>query len=158
MAIREMQAGDQTIRYDREQTAAAYAARSHGFAEECGCVFCRNFAAQRSAVYPASFRAMLQELGIDPAKEGEVFEYGPVADGCHAYGGRFPLAGELVTAGERNVAAEDAHQFEFFFARGSRKTPGFPEGQVLMLEFSAHLKWVLPERPEYRKALRDIRP
>ena len=74
----EMQIGDQTIRYDRDATAAVYGTLEHGFAEQCGCIFCKNFAVQRNLVYPASFRALLEQLGIDPNKEGEAFEYGPV--------------------------------------------------------------------------------
>ncbi|MDR3700178.1 MAG: hypothetical protein P4L56_11115 [Candidatus Sulfopaludibacter sp.] len=46
----EARAGDQVVRYDREATAAIYAGLKHGFAEECGCVFCRNFAAQRDPI------------------------------------------------------------------------------------------------------------
>ena len=36
----EMQIGDQTIRYDRDATAAVYGTKEHGFAEGCGCIFC----------------------------------------------------------------------------------------------------------------------
>jgi hypothetical protein len=78
MPIIEMRVGDQTIRYDRDRTAAAYRTLEHGFAEKCGCLFCKNFAAQRNLVYLVSFRALLDQLGIDPNKEGEAFEYGPV--------------------------------------------------------------------------------
>ena len=73
-----MNASDLTIRYDREATVAAYGNLEHGFAEECGCLFCKNFVIQRKLVYPPSFRVLLEQLGIDPNKEGEVFEYGPV--------------------------------------------------------------------------------
>ena len=76
----DMRIGDQPVRYDRDATMVIYGSLKHGFAEECGCVFCKNFAAQRNLVYPASFRALLEQLGIDPAKEGEAFEYGPIED------------------------------------------------------------------------------
>ena len=59
----EMRVGDQTIRYDRDATAAIYGIMEYGFPEECGCAFCRNFAVQRNLVYPASFRALLEQLG-----------------------------------------------------------------------------------------------
>jgi hypothetical protein len=39
----EMRIGDQAIRYDRDATAAAYWTLEHGFAEKCGCLFCKNF-------------------------------------------------------------------------------------------------------------------
>jgi hypothetical protein len=143
----ELQFGDQTVRYDREATAAIYATLKHGGAEECGCVFCRNFAAQRSLIYPASFRALLEQLGIDPDKEQEAFEYGPVEDGCHLYGGWFYFVGEMVVADERNSSVPDAHQFEFFFTSVGPDAPEFRGRPRLTLEFTTHLKWVLPESP-----------
>jgi hypothetical protein len=143
--MKELRNGDQTIRFDREATASIYRILEHGFAEKCGCVFCRNFAAQRNLVYPPSFRALLEELGIDPNKEGEAFEYGPVEDGCHLYGGWFYFAGEMVAAGERNYNAPDSHHFDSFFTNAHPKAPAFSGGPALALEFTAHVKWVLPE-------------
>jgi hypothetical protein len=125
MSMTEMQIGDQTIRYDRDATAAVYGTKEHGFAEGCGCIFCKNFAVQRNLVYPASFRALLEQLGIDPNKEGEAFECMPVEDGCHLYGGWFYLLGELITAGEQNTNAADSHHFEFFFRRAGSNVPAF---------------------------------
>jgi hypothetical protein len=99
---------------------------------------------------------LLEQLGIDPNKEGEAFEYGPVADGCHLYGGWFYPVGEIVTAGERNTyapdATEDAHHFEFFFTRSHPVAKAFGGGPVLAIEFTTHVKWVLPESPHYRTA------
>jgi hypothetical protein len=83
MPMTEARVGDQAVRYDREATAAIYGGLKHGYAEECGCVFCRNFAARRHLIYPASFRGLLAEIGIDPDKEVEAFEYGPVGEGMH---------------------------------------------------------------------------
>jgi hypothetical protein len=73
MPMTEMQIGDQAIRYDRDATVAAYQTPEQGFAEKCGCIFCKNFAAQRAVVYLISFRTLLEQLGIDPSKEAEVF-------------------------------------------------------------------------------------
>jgi hypothetical protein len=141
----EMSSGDQTVRFDRDRTAAVYASLPHGFAEKCGCVFCRNFAAQRDVAYPASFRALLEQLGIDPNKEGEAFEYAPVADGCHLYGGWFYFVGEMVTAGERNCTAPDSHYFESFFTTAYPSARAFRDGPMLAIEFTTHGKWVLAE-------------
>src|SRR6266700_2272343 len=129
MPMTEMRIGDQTIRYDRDATAAIYGIIEYGFAEKCGCVFCRNFAVQRNLIYPASFIALLEQLGIDPNKEGEAFQCMPVEDGCHLYGAWFYLVGEMVTAGERNYNAsdshDDAHHFEFFFTRSHPNAEAF---------------------------------
>jgi hypothetical protein len=74
--ITEVTVGDQTVSYDPEATAAIYAGLRHGWAEDCGCVGCRNLLVQRDEVYPAAFRDLLHRFGIDPNKEAET-----VADG-----------------------------------------------------------------------------
>ena len=143
----EMRIGDQTIRYDRDATVAAYRSLEQGFAEECGCIFCRNFAAQRAVAYPVSFRTLLEQLGIDPSKEAEAFEYCPVQDGCHLYGGWFYLVGEIVAAGERNYSAPDSHHFDYWFTSIGPNAPTFRGGPRLTLEFTTHLKWLLEDLP-----------
>ncbi len=159
MPMTEVRAGDQVVRYDREATAAIYGGLKHGFAEECGCVFCRNFAAQRDKAYPASFRELLEQIGIDPNKEVEAFEYGPVGDGIHRYGGWFYFVGEMVTWGARNVNPPDAvHYFDFFFTSVGPLAPAFRGVPRLTVEFNADLEWVLPEPPEYKTASKDTRP
>ncbi len=146
--MKEIRIGDQTIRYDRAATAAKYADMQNGDAEACGCVFCRNFAHQRDLVYPATFRQLLCELGIDPRKEGEVFEYGPAGDGCRLYGGWFYLVGELVTANDRNPRPPDSNSFTFWFTTNCPDAPAFGEGPLLAVEFIAPVKWELPECPD----------
>jgi hypothetical protein len=158
MPMTEMRVGDQIIRYDRDATAAVYGTLEHGDAEECGCTFCKNFAVQRELIYPPSFRALLEQLGVDPNKEGEIFECGPVKDGCHLYGGWFHFVGEMVTAGERDHNAPDSHQFEFFFTSTGPNAPAFRGGPRLTIEFTTHVKWVLPESPHYRTASQDTKP
>jgi hypothetical protein len=142
----QLQIGDQTVRYDRAATAAIYANLERGFAEECGCLFCQNFAAQRNLVYPVSFLTLLEQLGIDPNKEGEAFELGPLQDGFHLYGGWFYFVGEMVTWGEQSTNAGDT--FEFWFTSVGTGPHAFRAGPRLTLEFSAHVRWTLPESPE----------
>src|ERR1035438_1387315 len=107
----EIQAGDQTIRFDRTLTRAAYSAVPGGGAERCGCLYCLNFAAQRSSVYPDEFRSLLKQIGIDHEKEGEVYEVGPEGD-VRIYGGWFYFAGEVLKSGERNSTLAN---FEVWF-------------------------------------------
>jgi hypothetical protein len=61
--------GDQIVGYDGVRTRTAYAGMKSGFAERCGCAYCRNFVAQRSTVDPEKFLQLLDLLGIDPGKE-----------------------------------------------------------------------------------------
>jgi hypothetical protein len=58
MPMTEVQIGDQTVRYDRDATTAAYQTLERGGTEECACIFCKNFAIQRNLVYPPSFTAL----------------------------------------------------------------------------------------------------
>ena len=84
--MEQIQLGDQVIRFDRERTRQAYSSMKGGDAERSGCSYCRNFAAQRSTAYPEVFRSLLDQLGIDPEKEGEVYESGPEGS-LRMYGG-----------------------------------------------------------------------
>jgi len=144
----ELRIGDQVIRYDREATAAIYGGRSNGWAERCGCLFCKNFAAQREQVYPASFRALLDQLGIDAFKEDDNTEYGPMKDGCHFWGGWFYFVGEMVEWGEQNAEAPDAPEFQFFFTKSGPGANRFPGRPLLGIEFTTHVKWILPDDPD----------
>jgi hypothetical protein len=147
MSMIETRIGDQVFVYDRDATVAVYNSLAGGFAEECRCVACRNFAAQRDLIFPPSFRTLLEQLGIDPNKEGEAFEYGPIADGRHLYGGWFYFFGELRAAGEYNV--EQWPDFNFFFSKSHPPAPKFRGGPVLAIEFEVKINWVLNESPQY---------
>src|ERR1017187_10306563 len=149
MPMTEMRIGDQAIRFDRDATAVAYGSLENGFAERCGCIYCKNFAAHRDLAYPPSFRALLEQLGIDPDKECEAFEYYPVEGGRHLYGGWFYLVGGMITAGECNSHAGD--QFEFWFTSIGPQAPAFRGGPRLALEFTTQVKWLLAESPTLRK-------
>lgn len=140
-----MQVGDQTIRYDREATAAIYAGLDGGWAERCGCVGCRNLLMQREAIYPQPFRELLDRLGIDPNKEAEAVAYGPLKDGWHHYCGWFFLVGEIVAAGEEMSHAGDAPHFEYHFSRIGPCPKAFRDGPKICVEFDAHFKWILNE-------------
>ena len=144
MPMTELRIGDQKIRYDREATALAYGKVERGFADRCGCLACLNFIAQREAAYPASFKALLEELGVDWKKEGEAAEYEPVAGGSHVYSGWFYFVGEMIKWGESVVVDGE---FKYFVGRNGGGGPAFSGVPYLTIEFETHLKWVLPEGP-----------
>ena len=133
--------GDQRIEYDREATAAVYRAMESGFAEKCGCAGCRNFMAQRGSVFPTPFLSLLERLGIDAAKEGEVYESGPFPDGRHVYGGWFYFVGRMLAAGEYLV--EDGKFKYFIGTRFPRPPEAFGAHAVLAVEFETELRWVI---------------
>jgi hypothetical protein len=90
--------GGQHVRYNREATAALYEKKlTIAGADECGCTYCKNFAAQRTTIYPTGFLGLLEQLGVDQLKELEAFDYDfgqekPIA----LYGGWFVFVGEIV--------------------------------------------------------------
>jgi hypothetical protein len=144
--VDEIQSGDQTIRFDRTLTRTAYSTLPGGDAERCGCLYCLNFAAQRSSVYPSEFRSLLQQIGIDFEKEGEVYEVAPEGN-LRIYGGWFYFVGEIAEPGERNASLDI---FEFWFANAKQlPQPAVDFGdKVAAVEFITKLPWVLAKQPE----------
>ena len=143
--MEELRLGDQMARYDRDSTVAAYALMPFGGAQRCGCVHCRNFAAQRDTVYPPRFRAVLTQLGIDANKEGEVFDMaGPFDLRLRPTGGWFYFVGQLIETGEKLVQAGD---FQYWFQTSFPRPPACFGESVAAIEFSVEVPWILDEDP-----------
>jgi hypothetical protein len=87
-------------RSDRDATILAYARTERGGADKCDCAGCRNFRLVRAEVFPAEFIALLDKLGIDPAKDAEVYHNARLAPGRHDYGGWYHFVGTLDQNGE----------------------------------------------------------
>ena len=138
--------GDQTFTFDKSATEAAYALLEGGDADRCGCDPCRNFALQRNIAYPLDFLALLDRLGIDALKEGEVFEHGPEPSGKRLYGGWFYFVGTIDVRGENQI---EANGFSYFIGTSFPKPPPpFRDQPVLAVEFVTRLPWVLPSSAE----------
>ncbi len=154
--LTELTIADQTIRYDREATASIYRSlrSTEAYCEACGCPVCLNFAAQRSLIYPEDFLRLLSRLGVDPDREGEVFDY-DYEDAVEKtrpvlYGGWFYLIGQLLTPDvmPKYRPIPDSFQMEFTYLHPS--APEFGSGQVLAIDFVVPVKWILPEIPDLR--------
>ncbi len=151
MGLVELRIGDQTIRYDRECTRRVYTSIPTGDADVCGCLHCRNFAAQRDQAYPESFLQLLDHLGVDPAKESEVYYLYTDSKGKSEYGGWFHLVGEIVEPGcTFNERAQDNREFQFWFwfTQGLPANPEWDNETRIELAFITTVDWVLPESPE----------
>jgi hypothetical protein len=146
----ELCMGQQKILFDREATAALYRQTIVvPGADQCTCISCKNFAAQRGKVFPEEFRRLLNELGIDPLKEWEAFDYDfePKSPRKHVlYGGWFLFAGELVEGLDKRPDPKQkafAHWFTTSFPAGT-----LPTGlKLCAVEFLAEIPWVLSEMP-----------
>jgi len=96
---------------------------------------------QRGLVYPEHFLRLLNELGADPAKEWEAFDYDfETAGECHLYGGWFLFSGEIVKSADSRPLSQP---FACWF------TTSFPNGELprnislCAVEFYASVPWSL---------------
>lgn len=146
---RKLCRGPQTIIFDREATIDLYSriVKVLG-ADSCRCIFCKNFAAQRQTLFPIEFSQFLEELGIDPTREWEAFEYNFAKNPNKLlfYGGWFVFVGAVVEGADHRPDPEQkdfVHWFTSSFPAGT-----LPTGIVLCaVEFLIQIPWVLPEIP-----------
>jgi hypothetical protein len=146
---KEFRLGSQVVLCDREATIAAYKKTPLGGADECSCIYCKNFAQLRDKAYPIEFLAVLDQLGIDWKKETEVYELGAGRKGTdRLYGGWFDFVGEAVTGVEETIVGLVPEGFTFRFEKSSLVSSAMPPGKTLQVCFNTYLSWVLPEDPE----------
>ena len=131
---------------DRQATIEAYARIDRGGSETCTCNGCRNFSGARPHVFPSKFLALLNSVGIDSAKDGEVYHNGQLSPGVHDYGGWFHFVGTLDKTGDFPVM-QPADGFSAWLCR--RHAPalrGLDGLTLVQVEFHAErVPWVLPE-------------
>jgi hypothetical protein len=147
--------GRWSLRPDRDKTREAYAQLPSGSAEKCGCNICKNYAAAREEVFDGEARRVLDLLGIDYRREAEVLHQHRIAEGRHAYSGRFHFIGAIESG--RDAAAprgnglfalelEPANErVSFGFTARTQQLPSVfaGEGQVVQVEFEAIAPWLL---------------
>jgi hypothetical protein len=147
--------GRWSLRPDREKTRAAYARLSGGSAEQCGCNICKNYVAARDGVWGAGVRRVLDQLGIDYRREAEVLHQHRIAEGRHAYSGRFHFIGAIESG--RDAAAPRGNGLfalelepakdglSLGFTARTQQVPRVFEGedQVVQVEFEAIAPWLL---------------
>jgi hypothetical protein len=134
----------QKILFDHDATIALYRDTiTVPGAERCTCDSCKNFAAQRDKAFPEKFIEFLKDLGIDPRKEWEAFNYDfdTETNGAVLYGGWFQFVGELVEGRDVGSAPEE-HGFAHWF------TTNFPGGtfprdlKLCAVEFLVRIPWI----------------
>jgi hypothetical protein len=142
--------GQQVVSCDRESTVELYVTTiKTGGADKCDCTYCKNFAAQRTTVYPPGFLALLEQLGANSLKELEAFDYdfGPTTSKRHLYGGWFVFCGELTEGTEWRPDVKPG-LFTCWFTT-SFPNAAFPKHPKLCaVEFCTEIPWVISERPE----------
>jgi len=86
-----------------------------------------------------------EQLGIDPEKEGEVYECGP-ENSLRLYGGWFYFAGELTGPDER--VTDSNSDFQYWFADAKQyPAPAVDFGKsVMSLQFVTKLPWIISDQ------------
>lgn len=143
----ELKVGDQVILFDQEFTRRAYSMIERGDADRCGCSYCRNYATQRSAAYPETFLNLLEKLGIDSTKEGEVYEL-HAENGLVQYEGWFFLSGELIVVG-KYLSKDPPSDFQFYFTDAKRLPcpPADFGDRILAIDFLTKIPWIVEGEP-----------
>jgi hypothetical protein len=131
---------------DRDGTIRAYVQEERGFTEKCGCADCRNFRLARGQVFPPAFVALLDQLGIDPEKEAEVYRNGRLPSGRHYYGGWYHFVGTLDETGDF-APVDFGGGFTAWVCRSSAfRLASLKTANVVQLEFlSDAVPWLLDE-------------
>jgi hypothetical protein len=143
---KKVRVGQQVVICDQKATVGMYgSAATVAGADVCSCTSCRNFAAQRGSAYPDEFLALLKQLGADPLKELEAFDYDSSESSArHLYGGWFVFYGEIVEGSDWRPEQKPgffAYWFTNSFPAGQR-----PEGvKACAVEFCTEMPWVIPE-------------
>ena len=131
---------------DREATILAYGRAERGGVDTCECAYCRNFRLARQHLFPEKFLRLLDQLGIDPLKDAEVYHNARLAPGRHDYGGWYHFVGTLDEIGDFPVV-QLGDGFTAWVCRASApRLASFRDGQAVQLEFNAEaVPWLLDE-------------
>ena len=137
---------------DPERTREAYASILDRGAHCCSCLYCKNFVAQRECELPEDIRSLFNLVGIDPLKDAEVWQAGPLEGGYTVYGGWWHFIGEVVTEGEtpirlKPVATGLGRDWEFVFLdkTSDLKLSSLPTAPLVSVQMTVWLPWVLKE-------------
>lgn len=140
------------VEYDPQSTRRAYDSAREA-RDLCECTYCRNYRSCRDTAQPIRLKAMLIQLGIDPAMEAEVSELGPAESGRRLYAGWYTFVGALrQDPGDRMLVigpdeAGTAEWLVFFTDGGSLAFETFGDARLGQLQFQVELPWVLDEPP-----------
>jgi hypothetical protein len=135
---------------DPDATGEAHAGMLMGAPEACGCIYCRNFATARNKVYPPEILSVFDKLGINPARESEVYEMGRLKPGLRLYGGWIHFVGAIESEGTEigpfDMEQGEEKPFRMFFANSQNVLPEpFGNQPIVQFEFVAHVRWLLKE-------------
>jgi hypothetical protein len=131
---------------DHDATALAYSQVDVGGVDSCDCAPCRNFRLAREQVFPPKFLALLQQLGIDPHKDAEVYHNGRTASGLHDCGGWFHFVGTLDETGDFPPVSYGDDFTSWMSGAAAPRLSSLNDLPAVQLEFHAiAVPWLLDE-------------
>ena len=153
--------GRWTIEHEPDATAKHFAEQAIG--SDCDCIYCKNFASALDHAFPASFRALANELGIDVSKYAELCHWDRESSGLYFTGGWFHLVGDIKEGRDawKNSSGSSIADFEEwqdnirlgFSKRLSLLPHPCDPNAFLQLEFETRVPWVLDEpEPTWRES------
>jgi hypothetical protein len=93
--------------------------------------------------------SLFEKLGIDPRREAEVYEMGPVESGFHLYGGWFHFVGRVMadpeSLGKFDLESGDGTFKLFFHDKAALVAECFQGLPLVQLEFEAKVPWLIDE-------------
>jgi hypothetical protein len=122
---------------DRQATADTYAREATSTSVQCTCNGCRNFVVARCDVFPKAYFALLDSLGIDPAKDGEVYHNGRRSPGKHHYGGWFHFVGALDVTGDFPPVQVAKGFSVYLCSKSAPCLPALKDLPLVQVEFTA---------------------
>ncbi|WBL16613.1 hypothetical protein [Sutcliffiella sp. NC1] len=136
------------IEVDIAQTKSFYE-KYHLITEDCSCHYCANYLLACDT-FSLNIMGLFQSLGIDPKKEGEVFQHFQQEDGLHFYGGFYHIVGNILerSIGEGQVI-DAIDGILFSFTEDCSLVPNKFPTPTIQMEFEMKIPWLLKE--DYRK-------
>jgi hypothetical protein len=81
--------GNVSVNVDVLKTKEIYASIKSWGSKDCGCAYCRNYQAQVPDCFPSEVIEFMNNCGIDPMKDAEVYEMGIAEGRKYIYGGEY---------------------------------------------------------------------
>ncbi len=137
--LRKIEIGGWILEVDRELTASTYLNLTL-ISEECPCTYCLNFVTAY-AHFPPAIKEFFDQFGIDPRKEGEVYEYHNDGESIYNYAGFFHFLGRIIQAPtEANLYFNILDSFKVNFNTENALVPeSFPKPLVQLDFFDLEL-------------------
>jgi hypothetical protein len=131
--------------YDRELTSEAYSQISFPSIWQCNCVTCQNYKTVREEIYPEEFKSILDLLGINSAKEAEIYHIKKLGFKKHLYGGWFHFIGHFTSNNlSSSLMIYLTENVQISFTDKTMLVPDIlKKKDVLQLEFKITIPWVI---------------